>query len=42
MQYLKIEGRWCYLYRAIDKKGDLVDVYLSDSRDQTAAEKFFK
>lgn len=40
--YLKIEGQWCYLYRAIDKNGDLVDVYLSDTRDQEAAERFFK
>jgi len=39
--YLKIEGCWCYLYRAIDKNGDLVDVYLSDVRDQKAAEDFF-
>ena len=39
--FLKVEGRWCYLYRAIDKEGNLVDVYLSDVRDQTAAEKFF-
>lgn len=40
--YVKISGRWCYLYRAIDKEGNLVDVYLSDTRDQVAAEKFFK
>jgi len=40
--YLKIEGHWCYFYRAIDKEGNLVDVYLSDVRDQDAAEKFFK
>jgi putative transposase len=39
--YVKVEGRWCYLYRAIDKEGNLVDVYLSDVRDQAAAEKFF-
>ena len=38
--YLKIEGRWCYLYRAIDKEGNLVDVYLSDVRNQDAAESF--
>ena len=37
-----MEGRWCYLYRAIDKEGDLVDVYLSGVRDQAAAEAFFK
>ena len=40
--YLRIEGRWCYLYRAIDKAGNLVDVYLSDVRDQAAAEVFFE
>ncbi len=41
--YIRVEGRWCYLYRAIDKEGNLVvDVYLSDIRDQTAAERFFQ
>lgn len=40
--YLKIEVRWCYLYRAIDQEGNLVDVYLSDVRDQMAAEAFFE
>ncbi len=40
--YIKIEGRWCYFYRAIDKEGNLVDVYLSDVRDQAAAESFFE
>ncbi len=39
---LKIEGRWYYLYRAIDKEGDFIDVYLSDVRDQKETEKFFK
>jgi putative transposase len=39
--YVRVEGRWCYLYRAIDKAGNLVDVYLSDVRDSEAAEKFF-
>jgi len=40
--YLCIKGHWYYLYRAIDKEGNLVDVYLSDKRDQAAAEAFFK
>ena len=40
--YIKIEGRWCYFYRAIDKDGNLVDVYLSDVRNQAAAEAFFR
>src|ERR671929_435823 len=27
--YIKVGGRWCYLYRAIDKQGQLVDSMLS-------------
>lgn len=37
-----IEGCWCYFYRAIDEEGNLIDVYLSDVRDQQAAENFFR
>jgi len=40
--YLWVEGRWCYLYRAMDKEGNLVDIYLSETRDRTAAQAFFK
>lgn len=40
--YLKIQGHWYYLYRAIDKQGNLIDVYLSDTRDKQAAKNFFK
>lgn len=40
--YICIKGHWYYFYRAIDKEGNLVDVYLSDIRDQAAAEAFFK
>jgi putative transposase len=40
--YIRVEGRWCYLYRAIDKDGNLIDVYLSDTRDDAAAKTFFK
>jgi transposase-like protein len=39
--YLKIVGRWCYLYRAIDQFGQVVDVYLSGRRDARAAQAFF-
>ncbi len=35
-------GRWCYLYRAIDRDGNLVDVYLSETRDMAAARAFFR
>jgi putative transposase len=40
--YVKVQGQWCYLYRAIDRDGNLVDVRLSDTRDLTAAEAFFR
>jgi transposase-like protein len=40
--YLRVQGHWCYLYRAIDRDGNLVDVRLSDTRDLAAAEAFFR
>jgi putative transposase len=40
--YLKVAGEWCYLYRAIDRDGNLVDVYLSETRDLAAAQAFFR
>src|SRR3712207_1895420 len=40
--YLKVRGRWCYLYRAIDRNGDLVDTMLSEHRDMPAAQAFFR
>ena len=40
--YLKVKGYDMYLYRAIDKEGNLIDVYLGDARDKKAAEAFFK
>src|ERR687884_658703 len=40
--YLKVGGRWAYLYRAIDRDGNLVDVMLSEHRDMAAAQAFFR
>jgi len=40
--YLKVHGRWCYLYRAIDRNGNLVDVLFSEHRDMEAAQAFFR
>ena len=40
--YIKNKGKWCYLYRAVDKEGDTVDFMLSAKRDRKAALKFFK
>jgi putative transposase len=40
--YIRIQGQWRYLYRAIDRDRHLVDVRLSDTRDLAAAEAFFR
>src|SRR5918997_914882 len=40
--HLKVRGRWCYLYRAIDRDGHLVDAMLSEHRDMAAAQAFFR
>jgi IS6 family transposase len=39
--YVNVAGRWCYLYRAIDQLGQVIDVMLSQRRDLTAARRFF-
>ncbi len=40
--YVKVDGRWRYLYRAIDSVGALVDVMFSERRDMAAAKAFFR
>ena len=40
--YVSVHGKWCYLYRAIDRDGNLVDSMLSEKRDMEAAKRFFK
>jgi transposase-like protein len=40
--YVKIKGRWTYLYRAVDKAGKTVDFLLSARRDVAAAKAFFR
>src|SRR5919106_4094235 len=40
--YMKLNGGWVYLYRAVDEKGRTVASYLSRTRDQTAARNFFR
>jgi len=40
--YVKVNGRWCYLYWAIDREGNLVDARLSETRDMDAAQQFFR
>src|SRR5229473_1558157 len=39
--YLKVAGKWTYLYRAVDQHGQVIDVLLSVRRDLAAARRFF-
>lgn len=34
------EGRWAYLYRAVDKNGATIDFYLSATRNAKAAKRY--
>ena len=38
--YVKIKGKWAYLYRAVDKEGHTIDFLLTPTRDRAAAEAF--
>jgi putative transposase len=40
--YIKVRGRWMYLYRAIDSVGDTVEFHFSEHRDLPAAKRFFR
>jgi len=40
--YLKVKGRWMYLYRAVDSRGQTIDFRLSARRDAAAAKRFFR
>jgi transposase, IS6 family len=39
--YVKVAGRWTYLYRAVDQHGQVIDVLVSERRDSAAARAFF-
>ncbi|SBW17871.1 transposase [Candidatus Protofrankia californiensis] len=39
--YVKVPGKWIYLYRAVDLDGQVIDVLASDHRDLVAARRFF-
>jgi transposase-like protein len=39
--YVKVAGRWTYLYRAVDQHGQVIDVLVSQRRDARAAGAFF-
>ena len=40
--YVRVAGRWRYVYRAIDQFGQVIDVYVSPRRDGKAARRFFE
>jgi IS6 family transposase len=40
--YVKVSGRWTYLYRAVDQYGQVIDVLLPARRDLAAARRFFR
>ncbi len=40
--YIKVKGKWKYLYQAVDSDGDTNDFMLSSKRDRKAAKRFFK
>jgi transposase, IS6 family len=40
--YVKVAGRWRYVYRAIDQSGQVIDVFVSTHRDIKAARRFFQ
>lgn len=40
--YIKVKGKWKYLYRAVDSEGKTLDFMLSARRNKEAAKRFFK
>jgi transposase-like protein len=40
--YVRVAGRWRYVYPAIDQFGQVVDVFVSTRRDADAASRFFQ
>jgi IS6 family transposase len=40
--YTKVAGQWRYVYRAIDQFGQVIDVFVAQRRDTTAARRFFE
>ncbi|MGH1484530.1 MAG: IS6 family transposase, partial [Geminicoccales bacterium] len=40
--FVKIAGETCYLWRAIDHEGEILEAYVTKSRDKAAALKFLR
>ena len=40
--YIKLGGKWVFLYRAVDERGKTIESYLIRTRDKAAAKAFFR
>ena len=40
--YVKVRGKWMYLYRAVDSTGQTIDFLLNETRSTRAAKRFFR
>jgi len=40
--YVRVKGRWMYLYRAVDSRGQTIDFLIAARRDAAAAKRFFR
>src|SRR5471030_1837425 len=40
--FVKISGKQCYLWRAVDHEGEVLDVFVTSRRDKAAALRFLK
>src|SRR6185503_6184723 len=40
--YIRVRGKWKYLYRAVDSKGNTIDFLLTAKRDKQAAKRFLR
>jgi IS6 family transposase len=40
--YVKVRGKWMYLYRAVDSTGQTIDFLLNETRSIRAAKRFFR
>jgi putative transposase len=38
--YIRVKGKWVYLYRVVDSSGATIDFLLSAKRDTVAAKRF--
>ena len=40
--YVKVRGKWMYLYRAVDSQGQTLDFLLNQTRSKRAVKRFFR